>query len=84
MMKEKEDLLVQALKVDNVDALNVLNAKAERIKAELGLEEARISAGQTSQIAGRAVLRKAAVTTQATRRSISPDFTSITGPIDGE
>jgi hypothetical protein len=49
MMKEKEDLLVQALKLDNVDALNVLNAKAERLKAELGLEEARISAGKPAK-----------------------------------
>jgi hypothetical protein len=41
MMKEKEARLVEALKFEKVDALKVLNAKADRIKAEIALEEAK-------------------------------------------
>ena len=41
MMKEREALLVKSLKVEIVDTLKVLNAKADRIKAEIGLEEAK-------------------------------------------
>jgi hypothetical protein len=41
LTKEKETFLVQALKLEKVDALKVLNAKADRIKAEIALEEAR-------------------------------------------
>jgi len=41
MMKEKEASLVDALKFKKVDALKVLNAKADRIKAEIAWEEAK-------------------------------------------
>jgi hypothetical protein len=41
MMKEREASLVDALKFEKVDALKVLNAKAERIKAEIALEVAK-------------------------------------------
>jgi hypothetical protein len=41
LMKEKETFLVQALKFEKVDKLKVLNAKADRIKAEIALEQAK-------------------------------------------
>ncbi len=41
LMKDKEAFLIEALKFERVDTLKVLNAKAERIKAEIGLEEAK-------------------------------------------
>ena len=41
LMKDKEAFLIQALKLEKVDDLKVLNAKADRIQAEIALEEAK-------------------------------------------
>lgn len=41
LMKEREAFLAHALKMETVDNLKVLNAKADRIKAEIALEEAK-------------------------------------------
>jgi hypothetical protein len=41
LTKEKEGFMVDALKFDKVDALKVLNAKADRMKAEIALEKAK-------------------------------------------
>jgi hypothetical protein len=41
LMKDREAFLVQSLKLEKVDTLKVLNAKADRIKAEIALEEAK-------------------------------------------
>lgn len=41
LMKEREASLAESLKMEIVDALEVLNAKADRIKAEIALEEAK-------------------------------------------
>jgi hypothetical protein len=46
MMKEKEARFVEALKFDKVDSLQVFHAKADRIKAEIALEEAKASGGK--------------------------------------
>lgn len=41
LMKEREAFLAKALKLETVDELQVLNAKADRIKAQIALEEAK-------------------------------------------
>ena len=43
LMKARETFLNQALKSETVDELRVLNAKADRIKAEIALEQAKDS-----------------------------------------
>ena len=45
LMKAREAFMIQALKMEVVDELKVLNAKADRIKAEIGLEQAKSSEG---------------------------------------
>ncbi len=43
LMKEREAVLAKSLNMETVDVLKVLNAKADRIKAEIALEEAKAS-----------------------------------------
>jgi hypothetical protein len=46
LMKEREAFFVDALKFEKVDALKVLNVKADRLKAEIALEEAKGTEGK--------------------------------------